>query len=80
MKSTEIYPLTVVKDRYNGEYSDAKYLAFNLSPWDVPCDIAEDDTDTEFFWGGSGAHDTYNIGKGNSPESAILDLQRILFE
>lgn len=26
---TEIYPLTIIKDMYNGTYSDGKYLAFN---------------------------------------------------
>ena len=28
--NNEMYPLTIIKDRYNGTYSGGMYLAFNL--------------------------------------------------
>lgn len=74
-KKEEVYPLTIVMDRYNGSYSGAKYLAFNLYP--------EDDIFIEFIGGSDpqemdfwydGYHKNYKIGKGSTPDEALKDL------
>lgn len=38
-----IYPLTVIYDRYNGSYSGGKYVVFNLESLDIPKEIFGDD-------------------------------------
>lgn len=35
----ELYPLTIIKDRYSGVYSGGKWLAFNLDPEEIPMDF-----------------------------------------
>ncbi len=69
-----IYPLTVVADRYGGCYSGGKYLAFNMDFECVPEEINSDDvTVHEFF------RDTeLIIGKGNTITEAVIDLARKL--
>jgi hypothetical protein len=48
----EIYPLTIVSDRYGGCYSDAQYLALNCYACDIPNDIGGCDGEEMVFWGG----------------------------
>jgi hypothetical protein len=69
-----IYPVTVVMDRYMGTYSGAQWLAFNLDPCDVPEEIGGDDPTETIFWR---EHDAENlpIGKGETPDQAIADLK-----
>ena len=38
----EVYPVTIIDDRYGGCYSKGAFLAFNLESWGVP----------EEVWGG----------------------------
>ena len=45
----DIYPLTVIRDRYNGTYSGASYLAFNLDSNLVPSEIHESDVPCSYF-------------------------------
>lgn len=72
-KDPEIYPLTVVCDRYTGTYSGGAYTAWNLDPWDVPREIEGDDgTCREFWW--SGVADRYVVGKGGTVAEAVADL------
>lgn len=69
-----IYPVTVVMDRYCGTYSNAKWLAFNLDPCQVPDEIGGDDPTETIFWR---EHNDAKlpIGKGNTPDAAIVDLK-----
>lgn len=67
----EIYPLTIINDRYGGIYSKGKYLAFNLEYDEIPSSINGDDTDCLLFWL---ENEDYLVGKGNSVEKAIEDL------
>ena len=46
----DIYPLTVIRDRYNGTYSGASYLAFNLDSNSVPSEVHRSDTLCSYFW------------------------------
>ena len=85
----DIYPLTVIRDRYNGTYSGASYLAFNLDSNLVPSEIHDSDVPCSYFWDlinegnfveGKVARDYRDIvkyvGKGASIEDAVIDLYR----
>ena len=72
----EIYPLTVILDRYNGVYSDAKYLAFNMYPDLIPYGVMGDDMDCSDFWG---EKHTFPIGKGNTAQEAIDNLYSLMY-
>jgi len=67
------YPLTIIVDRYNGTYSGAKFLAFNLDPDDIPSEAwnASDNT-TRRFWEN---YDGPPVGMGLDPLEALQDLQ-----
>ena len=85
----DIYPLTVIRDRYNGTYSGASYLAFNLDSNLVPSEVHESDVPCSYFWDlidegnfveGKVARDYRNVvkyvGKGATIEDAVVDLYR----
>ena len=85
----DIYPLTVVRDRYNGTYSGASYLAFNLDSNLVPSEVHDSDVPCSYFWDlidegnfveGKVARDYRDVvkyvGKGVSIEDAVVDLYR----
>lgn len=69
----EIYPLTIIKDRYMGSYSGGKYTAWNLHAEEVPIDINCDDVSCFSFWWTDEA-DKYIIGKGDTVSEALADL------
>ncbi len=68
----EVYPLTIIADRYDGAYSDAKFLAFNL--FQIPNKVGSGDEDEAEFWREGGEHEKYKIGRGEDPNAALLDL------
>ena len=69
----ELYPITIIKDRYSGTYSGAKWLAFNMYPEDLEnLDISADDISCHEFWGNDA--NGYVIGKGSTPDEALADL------
>ena len=83
----DIYPLTVIRDRYNGTYSGASYLAFNLDSNLVPSEVHDSDVPCSYFWDlidegnfveGEVARDYRDIvkyvGKGATIEDAVVDL------
>ena len=85
----DIYPLTVIRDRYNGTYSGASYLAFNLDSNLVPSEVHDSDVPCSYFWDlidegnfveGKVARDYRDVvkyvGKGASIEDAVIDLYR----
>jgi len=74
----EIYPLTIICDRYNGSYSQAKYLAFPLDHWSIPEEIGGADPDEDGFWNYTDRHKEYIIGKGDTPQEALKDLNCLL--
>lgn len=71
---TDVYPLTIVEDRYTGVYSNGKYTAWNMYPEDIPQDIEEDDVTCANFWY---SYDGV-VGLGNTPNEAVEDLCRKL--
>lgn len=78
----EIYPLTIVKDRFNGTYSGGKFVAWNCQPCSVPLDTYS--RDAYEFWATIHyfADDNENpypaYGVGNSIEEAIESLENKL--
>lgn len=66
----DLYPTTIVCDRYSGAYSHGKWLAFPYDWWDVPSEVEGGDTECWLFW------QDYNgiVGKGDTPQSALEDL------
>ena len=43
MANNNIYPLTIIHDRYGGSYSGGTYVAFNLEAHKVPAEVFGDD-------------------------------------
>lgn len=66
----EIYPLTIVSDRYTGVYSGGKYTAWNLSASELPDGIDGDDTECMAFW----RNNTIPVGKGRTIGEALANL------
>ncbi len=72
---TDIYPLTIVKDRYTGTYSGGIFTAWNIEADEVPTDIYGDDTECRNFWS-----DALVVGRGDTAEEAEEDLERRIAE
>ncbi len=77
---TDIYPLTVVSDRYGGTYSGGDFTAWNMYPDEVPYEISSDDCTCLEKWtelrSGDGTERRELFGVGNTPNDAVLDLER----
>lgn len=71
------YPLTIVLDRYHGEYSGGRFTAWNTYYHDLPGHIDADDCTCAEFWADCASGP---VGKGNTPNQAIQDLNRQLKE
>ena len=67
----EIYPVTIVMDRYGGTYSGGEWLAFNCNPEKLPSGFDEDDLSCDEFW----RHNRLKIGVGSTPNDALLHLK-----
>ena len=48
--NNNIYPLTIIRDRYSGSYSGGTYVAFNLEAHKVPAEVFGDDCTAMRFW------------------------------
>ena len=48
--NNNIYPLTIIRDRYCGSYSGGTYVAFNLESPEVPKEVFGDDCTAMRFW------------------------------
>ena len=67
----DIYPLTIVRDRYGGTYSGGSYTAWNCDPWDVPGGCDESDVLCAIFW----SEYKHPVGLGATPMQAMEDLR-----
>ena len=79
----DIYPLTIIVDRYSGSYSGAKYLAFNMYNDCLPSSIGSGDSDEMNFWDSYNDNDKnkrFPIGRSNNPNSAVMDLLKQLID
>ena len=70
----EIYPLTIINDRYTGTYSGGIFTAWNMDYYEIPKDPDEDDVACMLFW----AKTDIIVGRGETPQEAVDDLKRRL--
>lgn len=75
-KPDEIFPVTIVCDRYGGTYSGGAWTAWQLDPWDVPAEVDESDPECCIFW----ENNTEPVGLGATPQDALQDLMHKLNE
>ena len=68
----DIYPLTVIADRYMGTYSGGFFTAWNLDADEVPKAAFADDVSCVCFWAEKAQN--YPVGIGNTIGAAIADL------
>lgn len=78
IEEIDIYPLTIVRDRYTGVYSGGEYTAWNLNYWEIPDGPDWGDVECLIFW--DNADNDYLIGRGETPDAAIADLTRRIIE
>lgn len=76
MQIDDLYPLTIVLDRYCGTYSGGKYTAWNLDASEVPPEIYSDDVTCAIFW----SKNNFQFGIGCTPENAIEDLKEKIYK
>lgn len=69
-ETKEIYPLTIIYDRYGGTYSGGAYTAWNCNPYDIPNGPFSSDCECSDFW----CKCKIPVGKGRTPDEAIADL------
>ena len=75
-KNKDVYPLTIVKDRYNGCYSGGAYTAWNKEPQEIPEAIDLGDIDCWNFW----SDNKEIVGIGLTPNLAVENLINKLSE
>jgi hypothetical protein len=69
------YPTTIVRDRYDGVYSCAPWLAFIELPGTVPPEIFGDDDECAHYF--SNERFLFEIiGRGTTPQGALEVLER----
>ena len=66
----DIYPLTIICDRYCGAYSGGKYTAWNKEFYNIPEEVSADDNTCWSFWDECPS----KVGIGNSVTDAVNDL------
>lgn len=72
----DIYPLTIIKDRYSGAYSHGIYTAWNLDFEEIPTEINDEDVICHSFW----LNNKIPVGKGNTPIEAMHNLIELIKE
>ena len=72
----EIFPVTIVCDRYTGAYSGGAWTAWQLDTWDIPSWIEECDFVCRDEW----RKNTEPVGLGDTPQEALQDLMHKLNE
>ena len=80
MSGTNLYPVTIVTDKFEGEYSGARYLAFALEPQHIPKHINGSPQEAAQFWQQLEMRRHLHIGKGLMPDLALQDLAGILLD
>lgn len=66
----DIYPITIVQDRYGGTYSGAAFICFGCEYYEIPQEVNGDDIEAMTFWN----HTDWVIGKGATPDDALRDF------
>ena len=69
----DIYPCTIVADRYNGSFSGAPWIAYRLSYFELPDELDAGDGECHDYWA---KEDKSLIGFGQTPQEAYNDLKK----
>lgn len=77
-EASDLYPVTIVADRYRGSYSRGKYLAFQLDPEHIPEAVGAGDTEEDMFWNFDNKNGEIPVGRGDTPTAALEDLAAVL--
>jgi hypothetical protein len=64
------YPLTIIRDRYNGIYSGGDWIAFPFRIAEILVVVNSNDEDCMAFW----ENYTEAYGLSKSPDAALSDL------
>ena len=75
-KCIDLYPLTIIRDPYDGKYSGGKYIAINESVNSISPYIDESEDVCKAWWEQNSKE--YLIGIGNTAEEAQEDLYQKL--
>lgn len=75
----DIYPLTVIKDRYSGAFSGGEYTAWKLEINEIPTEIFGEDPECQDFWYGK-IGKAFTVGKGKTMEEAVENLRKKLID
>lgn len=73
---SEIYPMTIICDRYGGTYSGGRYTAWYKDFWDIPDEVDGCDPECSIFW----LQCEEIVGIGDTPILAAEDLMNKLNE
>lgn len=65
------YPVTIVRSRYGGIYEPGDWVAFHLSPENLPAEWNAGDAACAAFW-----QSRDDVGGGANPNEAYEDLLR----
>ena len=84
-KYEDIYPLTIIPDRYNGAFSGGKWTAFNMYHYDIPDEVDDGDVECSNFWEEQrrlekNCENYFIIGIGNTIDEAMNDLLKKMNE
>ncbi len=69
-----IYPLTIIKDRYEGAYSGGEFTAWNHKHIYIPTGIDMSDNECACAWGKIKNDDRYLFGIGETPHRSVCNL------
>ena len=72
----DLYPVTLVKDRYHGTYSGGKWIAFNRVPWDIPEAVLGSDVPCATYFNQADGQ----FAVGSTMEEALKNLYQIVKE
>jgi hypothetical protein len=72
----DLYPITIISDRYTGVYSGGRFTAWNLYEDKVPAEISLDDVTCNNFW----VENKIVCGIGYTPNEALEDLYNKLIK
>jgi len=70
------WPVTVINDRYRGCYSGGRWVAFPLTPSEIPEEVMGEDIECSEFW----EQNEEPVGKGRWAEDAVDELEYIIGE
>ena len=71
IRDYNIYPLIIIKDRYNGTYSGGHFTVWNLYPEALPEELFDSDTECHYFWNYDIEKYRGRYGVGNTIQEAI---------